>query len=110
MAEIHAAAKARIPILILKINNSYSSPVSKVGEILADLPSYLKQANPSAVDDLRADNIGLEPVALSSVVTKAIEEITLSTELTFDPNQSSGNDCLPQRPRRKGGRHAGYDR
>eukprot|EP01043_Picozoa_sp_COSAG02_P035062 COSAG02_NODE_2488_length_8701_cov_25.089630_4_plen_377_part_00 len=89
MAEIYAAARARVPILILKINNSYSSPVSKVGDILADLPSYLKQANPSALDDLRADNIGLDPVALSSVVTKAIDEFTSSTELTFDPNQSS---------------------
>ena len=92
LAEIHAAAEARVPILVLKINNSFRSPISKVGEILADLPAYLNQTNPSALVDLKGPTIGVDPVELASTVMKAIDSSITSgsgSELTFDPNQSS---------------------
>jgi hypothetical protein len=88
LAEINAAANAGIPILVVQVNNSYSSPISKVNEILADLPGYLERTNPSAFNDLKSNAIGLDPATMASTVMKAINSIESKDHLTFDPNQS----------------------
>jgi hypothetical protein len=101
LAEINAAANAGVPILVVKINNSFSSPIAKISEVLGDLSAYLQRTNPTALDTLRSAQIGLDPVDAAATIMKAIvgaDGAVGSTagllkdqdnQLTFDPNQSS---------------------
>jgi hypothetical protein len=88
LAELDAAAAAQVPIIVLSINNSYRVDTSRVAEILSDLPGYLKEKNPSAVDTLKEVMIDVDYIGPR--ILKAIQEceVDIST-LTFDPNQSS---------------------
>ena len=89
LAEINAAAEARVPIIVVKINNSYSSPISRIGTILSDLSGYLERTNKAALGELQGEEIQLaDPSALAATIKDAIG-VDTKDELTFDPNQSS---------------------
>ena len=89
LAELSAAADAGIPILVVKINNSYSAPVTKINDILRDLPAYLQDKNATALDDLKSEKIAMDPQQISETIKTAITNVKSKADLTFDPNQSS---------------------
>jgi hypothetical protein len=89
LAEINAAANAGIPILVVKINNSYRADVGTIDEILSDLPAYLERTNETALAEIQGKEIGLEPSDLAATIKKAIAKDSSEDALTFDPNQSS---------------------
>ena len=92
LAELSTAASAHVPITVLNINNSYqmTGGAQKALEILTDLPAYLQQTNPSAIEDLKT--IDLDAAKIGPLIAAAISDglsASSSNALTFDPNQSS---------------------
>ena len=96
LAELVAAANAQVPIVVLKINNSYrmDGAEDRVVGILNDLPAYLRHKNPSAAEALR--EIDLDVTTIGPLILGAISAYTSAGTspdgdgaLTFDPNQSS---------------------
>ena len=84
LAELDAAVKGNVPIVVLRINNAFRCDPSQIQQTLAALPEYLATKNPDALRQLMP--LGLEPATMGGPILKAID--TANT-LTFDPNQSS---------------------
>ena len=95
LAELDTAAKAGIPILVVSINNMHSSPLTKINEILTDLPAYLKDKNALALDELKKQEIDLDPDIIGQTIMDAINrgktalDGVETEELTSNPNQST---------------------
>jgi hypothetical protein len=90
LAEINAAVNAEVPILVVQINNSFSSDMKNIDTILDNLPGYLEDTNPKAIEQLR-EQCQLDPIAVAKTIKKGLSHAKTTTEeqLTFDPNQSS---------------------
>eukprot|EP01047_Picozoa_sp_COSAG01_P015689 COSAG01_NODE_789_length_13572_cov_322.875158_8_plen_445_part_00 len=90
LAELEAAATCGIPILVLRINNSFGCSMERMTEALGDLPGYLARTNPNAVETLK--QLLLDPNTIGpkilSAITKEDQQHTKAA-LTFDPHQSS---------------------
>lgn len=84
LLEIETAVKANIPIILMRIANASGGDPSLIGATLDDLPTFLEQHNPGAVDTLSA--FGTDANSVANTIRQALVELT---PLTFDPHQSS---------------------
>lgn len=84
LAELGAAVKASVPIVVLRINNAFRCSPNQMKQTLNALPDYLATKNPDALNQLIPLN--LDPATMGDVILKQIE---VDSTLTFDPNQSS---------------------
>ena len=86
LLELHAVAKAEIPIVVVQVANSYKGDAQEFTKTLDRLPQYLAETNPQAVEMLEGQPYLLDLDSLGSDIRGAIPS---SQMLTFDPNQSS---------------------
>lgn len=84
LAELNAAVKAQVPIVVLQINNSFKCPPEQIKTVLTQLPEYLAKKNPDALKQLIP--LSLNAAHLGNLILSAID---IRDTLTFDPNQSS---------------------
>jgi hypothetical protein len=84
LLELHAAAMAEIPIVVVQVANSYKGDAQEFTKTLGRLPQYLAETNPQAVDMLKKHLLDLN--SLGSTILGAIPS---SQMIEFDPNRSS---------------------
>jgi hypothetical protein len=86
LLELHAAAMAEIPIIVMQVANSYKGDAQEFTKTLFRLPQYLAETNPQAVDMLTGPQHLLDLESLGATILNAIPN---SQMLEFDPNRSS---------------------
>ena len=86
LVELDTAAKAEIPVIILRISNAFAGDPTEIPEILSDLSSFLAKENPAAEETLVS--LGY---SVADIATRLSSTLVISDDgvLRFDPHQSS---------------------
>lgn len=90
LLELHAAALADVPIIMVQVANSFAGDTEAVTANLLNLPDFLAENNPDAEAVL--EEFGHSSETIAPVILKALEgsqEAKASVDIQFDPHQSS---------------------
>eukprot|EP01047_Picozoa_sp_COSAG01_P013587 COSAG01_NODE_643_length_14566_cov_31.994194_4_plen_476_part_00 len=86
LLELYTAAKHNVPIIVVRVDNTFAGDISKISNILDGLPAYLDSTNPTAQQTLQQEGANASEIAStikSALITAA------SSALSFNPRQSS---------------------
>ena len=84
LVELNTALEHSVPIIVLHVENSYSSDQEAMMAALDDLPAYLAQHNPGAAEALRAVDVSAEQLGPA-----LRESMAHSSSFKFNPHSSS---------------------
>jgi hypothetical protein len=86
LLELDTAVKAKVPIIVVKVNNAFAGDTDGIASLLDDLPAYLETHNPRCAETLRAFDFDVDAVEIAKTIKPALLEYE---PLMFDPHQSS---------------------
>ena len=93
LLELHAAVKAKVPIIVLRVANAFAGDVSAIPTILTDLTNYLNEKNPLAEETLRAFDLDAktvgEEILAGLLPNGSTESLGKDEIISFDSHQSS---------------------